>query len=93
MYKPNPIDTSKIALPDELCELTEKIAQNVHEVWALGRINDGWTFGSVRDDEKRQTPCLVPYNELSEEEKEYDRKTALETIKTVLSLGYKITKD
>ena len=90
MYKPTPADTGKITLPPELIELTEKIAENVHDVWAQGRIKDGWTYGPVRDDDKKQTPCLVPYSELSETEKEYDRNTALETIKLILSLGYEI---
>ena len=90
MYKPTPVDTSKITLPPELIELTEKIAKTVHDVWAQGRIKDGWTYGPVRDDDKKQTPCLVPYSELSETEKEYDRNTALETIKLILSLGYEI---
>ncbi len=90
MYKPTPVDTSNIKLPPELIELTEKIAENVHDVWAQGRIKDGWTYGPVRDDDKKQTPCLVPYCDLTETEKEYDRKTALETIKLILSLGYEI---
>lgn len=90
MYKPTPADTGNITLPPELIELTEKIAENVHDVWAQGRIKDGWTYGPVRDDDKKQTPCLVPYSELSETEKEYDRNTALETIKLILSLGYEI---
>ena len=92
MYQPKPIDTSDIKLSDELLKLTEKIAENVHEVWAAGRIKDGWTYGTVRDDVKKQTPCLVPYSELPEIEKEYDRNTALETIKVILSLNYKIQK-
>ena len=90
MYKPTPVDTGNIILPPELIELTEKIAENVHDVWAQGRIKDGWTYGPVRDDDKKQTPCLVPYSDLSEAEKEYDRNTALETIKLILSLGYEI---
>jgi len=90
MYKPTPFDTSNISLPPELIELTEKIAENVHDVWAQGRIKDGWTYGPVRDDDKKQTPCLVPYCDLTETEKEYDRNTALETIKLILSLGYEI---
>ena len=92
MYQPKPIDTSKIKLSNELLELTEKIAENVHEVWAQGRISDGWTYGKERNDALKQTPCLVPYNELPDEEKQYDRNTALETIKTIVSLGYSITK-
>lgn len=92
MYKPNPIDTSNVALPSDLLELTEKIAQNVHEVWAEGRLKEGWTYGEVRDDAKKETPCLVPYNELPEIEKDYDRNTALETIKLIIKLGYDIKK-
>lgn len=92
MYKPNPIDTSGISLPADLLELTEKLAENVHENWSEGRIAQGWTYGRVRDDEKRTTPCLVPYSELPEEEKEYDRRTALQTLKTIIALGYTIEK-
>ncbi len=92
MYNPKPIDTSNITLPQELITLTEKIAENVHEVWANGRIQEGWKFGAVRDDAKKETPCLVPYHELPESEKEYDRNTALETVKLILSLGYEINK-
>lgn len=93
MYKPNPIDTSDIVLSDDLLELTEKIAENVHEVWAEGRIKEGWTYGAVRDDAKKETPCLVPYKDLSESEKDFDRNTALETIKLIIKLGYDIKKN
>lgn len=92
MYNPNPIDTSTINLPSDLLELTEKIAENVHEVWSQNRINDGWKYGEVRNDERKETPCLVPYNELPEGEKEYDRNTALETLKLIIKLGYDIRK-
>ena len=92
MYKPNPIDTSKVELPEELLELTEKIAENVHENWSVGRIADGWIYGEARNDEKKTTPCLVPYSELSDGEKEYDRVTALQTLKLIVALGYKIEK-
>ena len=90
MYKPNPVDTSAVCLPQHLLELTERIAQNVHEVWAEGRIKEGWTYGTVRDDAKKQTPCLVPYDQLPESEKEYDRNTALETVRLIIKLGYEI---
>lgn len=93
MYNPKPIDTSKIELPESILELTEKIAENVHENWSVGRIAEGWTYGAVRDDEKKTTPCLVPYAELPESEKEYDRKTAIETLKLIVALGYNITKE
>jgi len=92
MYTPKPIDTTGVELPEELIELTELIAKNVHEVWSAGRIADGWTYGEVRDDEKRQTPCLVPYECLTEEEKQFDRSTAFETLRLIVALGYRIEK-
>ena len=93
MYTPKPVDTSNVALSEELLRLTERIAENVHDNWAAARISQGWTYGEKRDDEKKTTPCLVPYDELSEEEKEYDRSTALETLKLIVALGYSITKE
>lgn len=92
MYQPEPINTEGVVLSEELIDLTEKIAANVHEVWALGRISDGWSYGEKRDDQLKQTPCLVPYDELPESEKEYDRKTAMETLKLIIALGFKISK-
>ena len=91
-YEPNPIDTSEVVIPDELLELSEQIAKNVHEVWSAGRIAEGWVYGKERNDERMETPCLIPYEELPEIEKDYDRHTAMETIKLILKLGYKIEK-
>ena len=91
-YKPQPIDLSDIELPEDLCALTELIAKNVHETWALNRIKEGWTYGEKRDDAKKTTPCLVPYEELPEIEKEYDRATAFSTLKLIVKLGYEINK-
>lgn len=93
MYQPDPINTETIELPAELLELTEKIAENVHENWAANRIAQGWTYGEARDDSKKTTPCLVPYGQLPEEEKEYDRVTALQTLKLIVALGYRIEKE
>ncbi len=93
MYRPDPVDTGSIILSEELLSLTEKIAENVHDLWAVGRINEGWTYGKTRDDENKTTPCLVPYSDLPESEKQYDRNTALETLKLVVALGYRIEKN
>ena len=79
-------------LPEELLSLTEKIAENVHDVWAAGRISEGWSYGAQKDAEKKITPLLVPYQELPESEKDYDRNTALETIKFMVKMGYHIAK-
>lgn len=93
MYNPKPIDTSDVTLSNDLLSLTEQIAENVHDVWAKGRIAEGWTYGKVKNNETKTTPCLVPYNELPESEKEYDRNTALETLKLIVKLGYKVSKN
>jgi ryanodine receptor len=92
-YTPHPVDTKDVILPKELKNLVEDIAKNVHEVWSAGRINDGWTYGEKRNDTEKKHPCLAPYEELSEEEKQYDRNTSIETIKLILKLGFKITRD
>ena len=91
-YKPQPIDTTDVVLPQELNELAEVIAKNVHEVWAASRIKEGWTFGEERNDAEKKHPCLLPYDELAETEKDYDRNTSQETLKLITKLGFKIVK-
>lgn len=92
-YIPEPMDLSLVDLPESLIQLSERIAENVHEVWVKARIDEGWTYGEKRDDIHKKHPCLVPYDELPEEEKEYDRNTAMNTIKMVKKLGFRIEKE
>ncbi len=89
-YDPVPVDTSDVILPEELLALTEKIAENVHDVWAVGRMAEGWTYGEVKDSVRKTSPQLVAYDELPDSEKEYDRNSALETLKMIIKLGYSI---
>ena len=91
-YVPQPMDTSDVQLPVELDELVEKMAKNVHEVWAQSRISQGWVYGQERSDALKTHPCLVPYEDLPEVEKAYDRDTALGTLKLICKLGFKISK-
>lgn len=91
-YIPNPINISDVQLPEKMNLLVEQLARNVHDIWAIGRIKEGWTYGPQRDDENKKHPCLVDYDELPESEKEYDRSTAVETIKLILKLGWRIEK-
>ena len=92
MYKTQTIDTSDVKLPMELEELIEAMSKNVHEVWAETRISQGWTYGKQRNDELRTHPCLIPYENLPESEKEFDRNTSIGTLKLITKLGFKITK-
>ncbi len=91
-YVPQPIDTNDIQLPVELDALVEQMAKNVHEVWAQSRMEQGWTYGEQRDDNRKLHPCLLPYEELPEVEKAYDRDTAVSTLKLIAKLGFKITR-
>ncbi|MBO4416946.1 MAG: Ryanodine receptor Ryr [Bacteroidales bacterium] len=89
-YIPAPVDTSDVALPSSLLDLTEVISRNTHEVWARKRIDEGWRYGAQRDEENKLHPNLIPYEELSEEDKEYDRLTAMNAIRLMVKLGYSI---
>ncbi len=93
MYTPKPIRTDDVTLSDDLLKLIEKLAENTHDVWAEGRIKEGWTYGEKRDDTLKHHPCLVKYSELSESEKEFDRNTAMETLKLIIKLGYNVNKE
>lgn len=90
-YTPQPIETGHIGLPPEISSLSERLAESIHDIWALERLAQGWTHGPRRDDEKKEHPCLVPYKELPESEKVFDRNTAVSALKSVIALGYQIT--
>lgn len=92
IYTPQPMNTEDVRLPEELNELVEQMAKNVHEVWAQTRIQQGWTWGPERNDALKHHPCLVPYEDLPESEREYDRNTSIETLKLICKLGFKISR-
>lgn len=92
VYEPTPIELDDIELTDELLELREAIAENAHEVWAKARIDQGWRYGPTRSDEQKETPDLVPYCNLPEGEKQYDRDMAMQTLKLVRRLGFEIVR-
>lgn len=91
-YNPQPISTADVVLSPDILGLTEMLAKNTHDVWSRRRLSEGWRYGPRRDDAAREHPGLVPFDELSESEKQYDRDTAMETIKAILALGYTIEK-
>ena len=89
-YTPAPLDTSHVAIGPELARLTELLSRNAHDVWARQRLADGWRWGPARNDVRKEHPGLVPYDRLSESEKELDRQTAMETLRAILALGFRI---
>jgi hypothetical protein len=92
MYSPQPIDTSNVELPESVTMLVEQLAENAHDHWAVGRISEGWTYGVERDDTQKTNPCLVPYADLPDSEKDYDRRSAMESLKAIVALGYSIER-
>lgn len=92
-YRPNPLDTSGVRLPSEMLELAELLAKNTHDIWAKARMEEGWIFGPVRSDAKKTNPCLVPYDELPEQEKEYDRRINRELLAALYAMGYRVVKE
>ena len=91
-YIPKPRDLSHVQLPDEVAALAEVLSENTHEMWAQLRVTEGWTYGEMRNETLKQHPGLVPYDELDEEEKAYDRATALSAIKFILAEGFEISR-
>lgn len=91
-YKPNPIDTSDVVLPSAVDEIAELLSRNVHEVWASQKIQNGFSYGATDDMDQKTHHNLVPYDQLSEADRQYDRNTALETIKALITLGFAIER-
>lgn len=92
IYEPSPISLEDVELSDDLAELQEAIAENAHEIWAKKRIDQGWSYGPERNDQKKETPDMIPYCNLPESEKLYDREMAMQTLKLVKKLGFEIVK-
>ena len=86
------MNTSHVMLSQDLLDLTELLARNTHEVWARQRLAEGWRYGPARSEAKREHPCLVPYEELPESEKQADRDTVIGTLTAILALGYRVEK-
>ncbi|XP_072436665.1 ryanodine receptor 2 isoform X1 [Chiloscyllium punctatum] len=86
-FTPTPVGTSQIVLPPHLDRVREKLAENIHELWVMNKIELGWTYGPIRDDNKRQHPCLVEFSKLPEQERNYNLQMSLETLKTLMALG------
>jgi hypothetical protein len=91
-YQPTPLDTSRVELSAEILQLTELLARHTHEVWAQQRLAEGWRHGPHRDDARKEHPCLVSYERLSQSDRDYDRIVSMQILKAVLALGYRISK-
>jgi hypothetical protein len=91
-WTPSPSDTSAVELPAELLPLVERLAENAHDNWADLKLSQGWQWGVATEPAAKRHHLLVPYSELSEEDKEPDRRLAVQTLKLVLCLGFEIVQ-
>jgi len=74
--------------PDEV----ERLAIREHERWMAEKQRTGWRHGAVKDANAKMHPCLVPYAELPEPEKEKDRNTVRAIPKFLAAIGYRIRR-
>lgn len=86
------MDTNDVKVSEDILALAEKLAENTHEIWSQGKLDEGWVYGERLDWDKKTHPLLIPYSELSESDKDYDRNTSLETLKVLIKLGYQIVR-
>lgn len=84
-----PLEAGAPALPAALASLCEILAEKVHSRWIRGRVQEGWKWGPVRDDVRKEHPCLVPYEDLPDSEREFDRQTVTATLEALQSFGYR----
>ncbi|XP_074531886.1 ryanodine receptor 2 [Halichoeres trimaculatus] len=89
-FTPTTADISKVAFPLQLEDIREKLAENIHELRSMDKIDHGWTHGPVRDEVKRHDPCLVEFARLPEQERNQNLQMAQDTLKTILAFGFHI---
>ncbi|MCP9259463.1 Ryanodine receptor 44F [Dirofilaria immitis] len=92
-FVPVLVDISNVVLPEFAMEIHEKLAENLHELWAMRKIELGWSYGEVRDQKTRRHPCLTSFQQLPQNEKTYNINLAIDTMKTIEALRYHMILD
>ncbi|KAK5965079.1 hypothetical protein GCK32_008746 [Trichostrongylus colubriformis] len=92
-FVPQPVDISNILLHHHAVEIHEKFAENLHELWAMRKIELGWSYGETRSETQRKHPCLTSFDRLPATEKQYNINLSLDTMKTIEALGYHLITD
>jgi hypothetical protein len=70
----------------------EKLAAVEHDRWNSEKRIAGWRFGRTRDPKEMTTPYLVPYQELDEDVKEWDRQSVREIPALLADAGFEICR-
>ncbi|XP_053730272.1 ryanodine receptor 2 [Synchiropus splendidus] len=87
VFTPRPVDISKVVLPSQVEDIQEKMAENMHELWAMDRIELGWSYGTVRDEAKKHEPFLVEFLRLPDQERNQNLQIAQDILRTLIALG------
>ena len=56
--------------------ISERLAENSHDVWAVSKMKQLAATGGIH-------PDLIPYEQMTDQQKEYDRKASTDTLKCV----------
>lgn len=91
IFIPKVIDTQNIDMSNNLEMLRDSLAENMHELWSMSRIEDGWIYGEEHDEQSLTHPYIAPFAMLPPLCKKYKLDLATKTIKTIIGLGYKIS--
>lgn len=92
LYRPHPVRTDDETLDGAIMEITETLAENVHDIWAKHIADEGWRHGDILDAGRKTHPYFVPYSDLPEDEKTLCREAALGTLRLVKKLGYEMLR-
>ncbi|KAG6954114.1 hypothetical protein JG688_00012516 [Phytophthora aleatoria] len=90
-YKPNPIDTKEMDLPQWFAPHHELVAAQMHYDWCRGKSLAGWKYGDVRDDAHLVHPLMLPMRALDDTARARNFASVDEIIKCVVALGVHVT--
>jgi hypothetical protein len=91
-YDIRPAAGDKTEKPWLTKEKLELLARMEHDRWMAHKIAQGWTYGPVKDDNRRLHPCLLSWEELAEEEKEKDRQAVRDIPELLSDASFEIYK-
>ncbi|XP_075257500.1 ryanodine receptor 2-like isoform X3 [Convolutriloba macropyga] len=89
-YKPAPYDIAIVQLGPVMSKLVELLAENTHNIWAEAKIARSWTHGAQDSASMKRTPLLTEYKNLDPVARKGVRNSAVEAIKLIVVLGYRI---
>jgi hypothetical protein len=72
--------------------IIEDLARASHEAWYERRKAQGWSYGPKRIDEEKKHHLMLPYKELTERDKELNRRPVRYTYAKMLEVGFQVVR-